>query len=260
MTKSISGGVFAVARAIWDDGDFADEPYTERQAFLWLLSAAAWKGGTKIQWKSGRRCTSITLKRAEFCFSERFLAEKWRWSRSKVTRFLDRLRQRGIIEATNRTANGAQTEPQMRVYLIRNYNKYQTVGMPDRTANEPQTDSQPNRRRNRETGRTESPSGDSVKRTARSELETVLDKAHAKAVLEHRSHMRKPLTPHAATLLARKFERCHDPNEAADVMVSNGWQGFEPEWMQNRKNGRAPPGKKTLFDAAVEQWQRGAEQ
>src|ERR1700738_2685563 len=113
-----NNGVFAVARAIWDVGDFGDEPYTERQAFLWLIGAAAWKE-QKVQCKNGRSCCSITLQRGEFCFSERFLAKKWKWSNSRVTRFLDKLEQRGILQGANRSANGAQSGAQNRVYLIR---------------------------------------------------------------------------------------------------------------------------------------------
>ena len=103
-----NNGVFAVARSIWDDGDFADEPYTERQAFIWLVGAAAWKE-LKVQYKNGRSCGSITLQRAEFYFSERFLAKKWKWSNSRVNRFLDKLEQRGILRSANRSADGAQT-------------------------------------------------------------------------------------------------------------------------------------------------------
>jgi hypothetical protein len=36
-------GVFAVDRGIWADPDFADEPFTEREAFMWLIGEAAWK-------------------------------------------------------------------------------------------------------------------------------------------------------------------------------------------------------------------------
>ena len=38
-----SKGVFAVSREIWDDPDFADEPFTQREAWMWLIGAACWK-------------------------------------------------------------------------------------------------------------------------------------------------------------------------------------------------------------------------
>jgi len=78
------------------------------------------------------------------------------------------------------------------------------------------------------------------KDTPRAALAAVLDDERASAVIEHRSRLRKPLTGHAAKLLAGKFAQCPDPNAAADMMVGNGWQGFEPEWM-NRPNVRGSP-------------------
>lgn len=79
------------------------------------------------------------------------------------------------------------------------------------------------------------------KRTPRSELLAVLDADRADAVIEHRQRIRKPLTAHAAKLLAGKFARCPNPNEAADAMIANGWQGFEPEWMDRQQSRGSPP-------------------
>lgn len=83
-------------------------------------------------------------------------------------------------------------------------------------------------------------------------LSAVLRVETARAVVEHRQRIRKPLTAHAAELLARKFAQCPDPNAAADAMVVNGWQGFDPSWL-NRPNARgSPPSKPTYTDAANE--------
>lgn len=84
------------------------------------------------------------------------------------------------------------------------------------------------------------------KPTPNAQLETALDTEHAAAVVDHRQRIRKPLTAHAAKLLAAKFRQCADPNAAADAMISHGWQGFEPEWLENRThtarpNGTGPP-------------------
>ncbi len=76
--------------------------------------------------------------------------------------------------------------------------------------------------------------------TPRQHLETVVDAKRAKAVVEHRQRIRKPLTSRAAELMAGKLARCADPNAAADAIVANGWQGFEPEWLDNRA-ARAGP-------------------
>lgn len=89
--------------------------------------------------------------------------------------------------------------------------------------------------------------------TPRAELETVLDAKRAQAIVSHRKRINKALTPYAAQLLARKFAKAADPNAAADAMIANGWQGFEPEWLESRINQRAnsPPSKpKTVGEAA----------
>lgn len=86
----------------------------------------------------------------------------------------------------------------------------------------------------------------SAKPTPRQELLKVLDADRAEAVIEHRQRIRKPITAHAAKLLAGKLAKWHDANEAADAMVSNGWQGFEVEWM-NRVRGSPAPQQKTAY-------------
>lgn len=78
------------------------------------------------------------------------------------------------------------------------------------------------------------PKGGSKKpdeKSARQWLETVLSADRAEGVLEHRQRLRKPLTANAARLLAGKFAECPDANQAADLMVLNGWQGCEPAWV-----------------------------
>lgn len=79
------------------------------------------------------------------------------------------------------------------------------------------------------------------KSNPRLELSRVLDAEHAQAVIEHRQRIGKPLTAHAAKLLAGKFSRCPDPNAGADAMIVNGWQGFEPDWLRNRNQTRGSP-------------------
>jgi hypothetical protein len=112
--------VFAVARSIWDDGDFADEPFTEREAWIWLVSASAWKDRrTRGNTKRG-----VDIKRGEFSFAVRFLAEKWQWSSSKVDRFIQRLEKRDMLRDVSR--DGSQ------IYSIKNYNYFQVVGLPKR--------------------------------------------------------------------------------------------------------------------------------
>jgi len=98
-------------------------------------------------------------------------------------------------------------------------------------------------------------------KTPRQALEVVLDAQRADAVIEHRKRIGKPVTVRAAELLAGKFARCPDPNAGADAMVSNGWQGFEPEWVdrqQQRGSPQArPPSKSDVFEGLKQQVRNG---
>lgn len=112
-------GVFAVDRGIWDHPVLGEEPFTGREAWMWLLSAAAWK-----QRKIGTGGRVVTIERGEFCFALRFLQRKWQWKPGRVERFLDRLEKHDMIRDTSRD--------KAKIYSISNYNEYQRVSLPDR--------------------------------------------------------------------------------------------------------------------------------
>lgn len=112
-------GVFAVDRGIFDDPDFANEPFTEREAFMWLVSEAAWRERVS-------RCQhgAIKLMRGDVCHSVRFMAKAWQWSKSRVDRFMKKLVSRGILMCENRDGEI--------VYSVKNYNRFQRVSLPER--------------------------------------------------------------------------------------------------------------------------------
>jgi uncharacterized protein YdaU (DUF1376 family) len=93
------------------------------------------------------------------------------------------------------------------------------------------------------------------KPTPRQELEAVLDAAHAQAVIDHRQRIRRPLTAHAAHLLAGKFGQTADPNGSADVMIANGWQGFDAKWLSRKPHAQ----QDTLDDYLMRRLQAEAE-
>lgn len=131
------GGVFAVSRKLFDHPFFAPEPYTEREAWAWMIGAAAW------QPKRVRvgRCM-FDLDRGQLVFSERFLAEKWRWDKSRVHRFLKRLKNEAMIHAlANRDATHI---------TICNYDEHQFRGITDEPRNEPPSEALANHSRTKE--------------------------------------------------------------------------------------------------------------
>jgi hypothetical protein len=130
-------GVFAVDRGIFDHPVFAPEAYTEREAWLWMLSAAVWKDARV---RAGRMM--VDLKRGQLCFSERFLASKWQWPKTTVRRFLARLKTEAMI--------GALADHDHTIITICNYERYAFDGDQRGPRSGPQDGPQTDRSRTKE--------------------------------------------------------------------------------------------------------------
>lgn len=117
----MTGGTVNIARSIWDDAAFKDEPMTEREAFVWLIMEASWKPRER---RVGR--IVVALDRGELASSVRFMADAWGWSKSRVSRFLARLRDRDMIE--NRDTSGTVNGTPISVIRVCNYDEYQAGG------------------------------------------------------------------------------------------------------------------------------------
>ena len=133
----MSGGVFAVSRGIFEHEFFEDEPFTEREAWIWLIREAAWKP-RKVRSPTG----PITIQRGHCSCSVRFLADRWKWSKSRVGRFLHRFQKQDMIG----TASGTG---QM-VITICKYDEYQRVSLPGGTVSETEAGQQRDRLEDRE--------------------------------------------------------------------------------------------------------------
>jgi hypothetical protein len=112
-------GVFAVDRGIWDHPMFADEAFTEREAWSWLIGEASFKARTR---NIGGKV--VSLDRGQLAASVRFMAERWKWSKSRVDRFVHRLKTETMI--------GTDSGTGILVITICNYDRYQRVSLPDR--------------------------------------------------------------------------------------------------------------------------------
>ena len=119
----MSGGVFAVARNIFEHPKFAQEPFTEREAWIWLIREAAWKKRTV---RVGKKVCDI--ERGQLVSSTRFMASKWQWSEAKVRRFLKSLKSDAMIDAVS---DALATQ-----ITICNYDEYQKVSLPSDAAND----------------------------------------------------------------------------------------------------------------------------
>lgn len=79
-------------------GTMKREPFCKRAAFLWLIANAAFRD-TVVTIGTQR----IALKRGQQVASIRYLASKWGWSTSKVTRGVSALQAEGEIETSGVT-------------------------------------------------------------------------------------------------------------------------------------------------------------
>lgn len=118
-------GVVAIDRGIFGHDLFeTDEPFTRREAWIWLIVEAAWKDRTKrVDGKT------VAVKRGQVAHSIRFMAEAWGWHRTRVDRFLRELKIETMIET--------ETETGITIITICNYDEYQRVSLPDRDKKRP---------------------------------------------------------------------------------------------------------------------------
>lgn len=112
-------GFFSLHRSIWQCAAFKAEPFTEREAWIWMISSAAWKEQTV---RVGKHI--VKLERGQLCYSTRFLADAFGWHHSKLRRFLQRLEVRSSI--CKKIGTPSDTAPI--VITIRNYDEYQAWG------------------------------------------------------------------------------------------------------------------------------------
>jgi hypothetical protein len=111
-------GVFAVDRGIWDHDVLSEnEPFSRREAWLWIVSEAAWKPHKRRI--IGR---TIELTRGQYAGSLRFIASKWRWTEPRVRRFLAALISAEMLDAS--------TDAGVTVLTVCKYDEYQRVSLP----------------------------------------------------------------------------------------------------------------------------------
>lgn len=127
-------GYIKISRKAYDGDPF----WTERRVFsrweAWedLIQMAAWKHHRRHI--KGR---VVELERGQLLTSERFLADRWQWSRGKVRRFLELL-----VEMERIRIADHQTDRAGSVVTLLNYDRYQSAPPQDGPPNGPPTDHQ----------------------------------------------------------------------------------------------------------------------
>ena len=106
-------GTVNISRDIWHDTAFKAQPFTEREAFVWMIMEASYKARDR---RVGN--VSVRLERGQLASSIRFMAEAWDWKKSTVDRFLKRLENRDMI--------GTDSGTGVSVITICKYDEYQS--------------------------------------------------------------------------------------------------------------------------------------
>tara|TARA_B100000900_G_scaffold177317_1_gene150305 strand:+ start:2800 stop:3582 length:783 start_codon:yes stop_codon:yes gene_type:complete len=110
--------------------------FCEKGAFLWLLLEASF-----VDRKYRIKDKEIYLRRGQLCCSLSYMAEAWGWDKSKVQRFLDKLKQFDTITTDTLSDTPIDTP---NVVTICHYDKYQD------TPNDTPTDNKHNKRNNKD--------------------------------------------------------------------------------------------------------------
>ena len=105
-------GLILIDRGVFHHVLFKREPFTEIQAWIWLISEASYKK-RDVKTKKG----VVHLERGQLTHSSRFLAEKWQWKEPRIRRFLKRLKNDAVIDAVNDAVQN--------IITICNYDTYQ---------------------------------------------------------------------------------------------------------------------------------------
>lgn len=127
-------GFVKISRKAYETDPF----WTERRVFsrweAWedLIQMAAWKSFRKIV-----KGQVVELGRGQLLVSERFLADRWSWSRGKVRRFLELLVDMQRIEVADHRADQPGS-----VVTVLNYDRYQSSPTQDGPLDGPPTDHQ----------------------------------------------------------------------------------------------------------------------
>ncbi len=117
-----------------DSPIFLKEKFTEREAWEWLISGAAWQSeGFTVSINHN----PVKVGRGQLTHSLRFMGVAWGWDKAKVSRFLEKLKKWDMIETATETGQILVT--------ICNYNIYQD----SETASETPQERKPRQTRDR---------------------------------------------------------------------------------------------------------------
>ncbi len=130
MALSKQTGWIYLSRKMMKNSMYLSQKFTDGHAWIDLIFLAMFKEGMINV--AGKR---IKIERGQVGYSQKSLAERWKWSRSKVKRFLNYLENEHMIEQVN-----VQLDKRLKAIIsITNYDQYQPQGQVNEQEDEHQT-------------------------------------------------------------------------------------------------------------------------
>src|SRR5690554_954407 len=118
----MSKGWIKLHRSMFDNDLWTAEPFTKGQAWIDLIGHANHRPASI--WIRG---IEVSVERGQLAWSELTMADRWKWSRGKVRRYLRMLQDRGmVVQQANRVTT---------VLTICKYETYQAEQATDETTN-----------------------------------------------------------------------------------------------------------------------------
>ena len=197
---------------LWDQ----DRVYNQGEAFLDLLQLAAFAPFKRVI--SGKL---ITIPVGGIAASERFLSERWKWSRTKVRHFLSLLEQDGMVKQEK---DQGQT-----VLILCNYAKHSSYINQEKTTEEPpedhpKTGEEPNKKKRKKGKKRESASAP----PPAPDFSDPDLQAAWELWLQSRKEKRNPVKPTARKLQLNKLNKLSKVDALAMLQHSteNGYTGL----------------------------------
>ena len=117
-------GWVAISRDIFEHAFFAREPMSEREAWVWMITRAAWEN---TRHKVGSEMVDVP--RGSFFCTLRDMQVRWGWASDKRVRgFLERLEKEGMIGRSTGQKTDASRDAKKTQITICNYEDFQHYG------------------------------------------------------------------------------------------------------------------------------------
>lgn len=122
-------GYIKLYRSVFESEAFDGEPFSRREAWIWLVANAAWKPH-EYRFKS----TMVPIGRGQLPGARKALAKAWGWGEQRVRTYLELLQSQSMIHL--------DSNQQLSIITICNYDKYQSEPLESNqqlTSNQPAT-------------------------------------------------------------------------------------------------------------------------